>query len=1205
MARKVGISLCILISVLLILWPKGRSVVDHDQLHKKQLSLTEKTNEFLLEVIKEAPEIVKKKSDLPWHWRVFEQQNGLLTNWTSNDWLPDSSLFHLSKPTLYQHNGGWDLVIPVTENTLCTRKLTRIELGQFEAQNRITPLQNQEFEIKTDTSEFALLKGQAFLHFYDSTLHETRKGYFILIAFGLLTIASLLAFRKWAWGSIATVVSAILLRIFVLKNAFELGLGNIPLFSPSIFASSDLMPSLGDLLLHIVVAFIVLLAIFHLRPKWQIATKWKFVSLVFAFLVSFFGADLIESLVASLIKNSSISFDITNLRTIDIFSVLVVSMVAAMFWLLFGLLSLVFNQKTQQSVARKKLVQSILAALILFLSFQIIDGKRDIDSLLVSSIFVLIVLLVFYWLGTLKKALLPIYKYFIYTLLFSIFFCITLLTNVEKRELEGIQLFASKLTSNKDLEAEYLFKKMETSLALRFLEPADFSDFNSNKEEFEKKLRKLYFSGYLDRYNMHILSFDSVGNNINSTTLYTQEYLDQIYNEGSFPTLSHHFYQVRSDRIFNGYLAKFELCDITGHHGNIFILLEPKFFQGFYQYPDLMHQKKERRVFSLDHYSYALFVNNRLLNQHGSYPYQLYFDSSNFASPKTIFDKSGFHHNVIKQENSVVVLSHPNYDLKSYISTFSFSFSFFLATLTVFGIVWFGGWFLIDLISGFRPGLKKNISESRKQMLEYFGLEQVYLSTRIRLSMVILVFVGILFSVYATVQFVKFNNQNKSKSELLIKIREVANKLQNEVSFSKKLENAESRQFLVNEAADVYKVDVSLFDSSGKLLASSIDEIYNSGVVAPLMHPEANRVLRQEKNSQLIHEERIRNQVITSAYLPLVNSSRKVIAYLNLPYYAQNEEYSSEISNYTLTLVNLYLLLMLLAVAMAYFVSQRISKPLQIIREKMSKTDLETNELIEWKQNDEIGRLVKQYNKMVLQLGDSAQKLSESEREGAWKEMARQVAHEIKNPLTPMKLNIQHLQRAWADKNERLEDTFKRVTNVLIEQIDSLSTLATEFSSFAQMPVNNFENCNLTQTLLNTIVLFERSENIEFRYKTDMPEAIVFADKEQIGRAFNNVIKNATQAIPEDRKGLISINLELKGGKVLVSIKDNGKGISPENRAKIFVPNFSTKNSGMGLGLAITRKMIEAANGRIWFETEVDKGTTFCLEWPLGEDKQD
>ena len=640
---------------------------------------------------------------------------------------------------------------------------------------------------------------------------------------------------------------------------------------------------------------------------------------------------------------------------------------------------------------------------------------------------------------------------------------------------------------------------------------------------------------------------------------------------------------------------------MNGHYGSVFILLEPKFIQSSYEYPQLISRKKDSRLFDIDDYSYALYSNGKLLNQKGTYPYNLHYDSTHFTNQYSLFSPAKYKHFLSHQEQAIVVLSHPGNQLKRTISTFSFAFIFFILCFIVFGIVWVIMLFCQQVILK-QWGTSSEFKEfkfKRQQQLDKLGIEQVYLSTRIRLAMVLLVFAGLLVSIYVTIQFIEINDQNRSENELMYKIREVANQLQNEVDFSKKLQDPESRQLIVNEIGDVYKIDANLFDSSGNLLASSIEDIYQKGLIAPLMNPEAIRVFKEKNTSQLLHAETIRNLKFTSAYLPLINDKRKVVAYLNLPYYSRQKELNSEISSYTVTFVNLYLFLILVAITLAYIVSQRISKPLQIIREKMSKTGLSANELIEWKRNDEIGRLVKQYNKMVLQLGESAAKLSESEREGAWKEMARQVAHEIKNPLTPMKLNIQHLQRAWSDKNEKLEETFKRVTTVLIEQIDSLSKLATEFSSFAQMPVNNFEDCSLTNSLTNTITLFEKSENVVFQYSDDLPNVTVHADKEQLGRIFNNVIKNAIQSISSDRKGLIKIGLDLTKTKVVVHIQDNGKGIDPKDASKIFVPNFSTKNSGMGLGLAITRKMIEAANGHIRFESKVGEGTTFFLEWPV------
>jgi nitrogen fixation/metabolism regulation signal transduction histidine kinase len=293
-------------------------------------------------------------------------------------------------------------------------------------------------------------------------------------------------------------------------------------------------------------------------------------------------------------------------------------------------------------------------------------------------------------------------------------------------------------------------------------------------------------------------------------------------------------------------------------------------------------------------------------------------------------------------------------------------------------------------------------------------------------------------------------------------------------------------------------------------------------------------------------------------------------------------------------------LLLLIAIVIAYFIGQRISLPLQLIREKLSQTSISSkNEIIEWKRDDEIGQLVKQYNKMVMELEESAHKLSESEREGAWKEMARQVAHEIKNPLTPMKLNIQHLQRAWGSDKEKLDTTFKRVTEVLIEQIESLSRLATEFSSFGKMPTDQFVNCRIDEILRSTIHLFEQSENVEFIYENHFDAAIVFNDPDQIGRVFTNILKNAIQSIPSEREGVITISYELHKKEVIIKITDNGGGMSDDIKAKIFVPSFSTKNSGMGLGLAISKKIIDNSQGKIWFSSQKGKGSTFYISLPV------
>jgi signal transduction histidine kinase len=463
-----------------------------------------------------------------------------------------------------------------------------------------------------------------------------------------------------------------------------------------------------------------------------------------------------------------------------------------------------------------------------------------------------------------------------------------------------------------------------------------------------------------------------------------------------------------------------------------------------------------------------------------------------------------------------------------------------------------------------------------------------------------LIFAGLLASVFFTIKYLEVNHNQRSREDLSLKINEVVNQLQNEPHLEHKLAGNESVILLTAEVSDIHKVEANIFNSQGVLLASSKPEIYAKSLFSNMMEPEAFYQMNVEQLSQLIHRENLRGFDYLSAYLPLFNEKHRIIGYINLPYFIGQSKLNEEISTYTITFVNLYLLLFALALALAYFVSKRITRPLKIIQEKISTTALGTeNETIEWKGSDEIGQLIKQYNKMVLELEASADKLTASEREGAWKEMARQVAHEIKNPLTPMKLNIQHLQRAWKDDHPKLEETFKKVTRVLVDQIDSLTRLANEFSNFAQMPIDEFHDYNINQLLLDTISLFERSEDVKFIYDKNELTYRVHGDKGQMGRAFNNLIKNAIQAIPQDRPGIIVVEVTDLKGRLEISIKDNGSGIPKDVGEQIFVPRFSTKNSGMGLGLAITKKVIENNGGTISFTSEVNKGTQFTIIMPL------
>ncbi len=264
------------------------------------------------------------------------------------------------------------------------------------------------------------------------------------------------------------------------------------------------------------------------------------------------------------------------------------------------------------------------------------------------------------------------------------------------------------------------------------------------------------------------------------------------------------------------------------------------------------------------------------------------------------------------------------------------------------------------------------------------------------------------------------------------------------------------------------------------------------------------------------------------------------------------------------------------------------------------------NEKISWKTDDEIGDMIKEYNKMIDELTDSAQILAKSERELAWREMAKQVAHEIKNPLTPMKLNVQYIQKAWQDKSPDWEEQLKRFSERLIEQIDALSNIATAFSDFAKMPQTEFTDVNIVEVINNAVELFYQGSKLEIEFvnETEQEKIYIKADKSQIVRVFNNLIKNAQQAMQDVTKQQIIIKLKPLDDNILIVVEDNGCGIPSEMEEKIFIPQFTTKTGGTGLGLPMIKNIIDATSGKIWFESEVGKGTKFYVIFKMIKDKK-
>ena len=409
---------------------------------------------------------------------------------------------------------------------------------------------------------------------------------------------------------------------------------------------------------------------------------------------------------------------------------------------------------------------------------------------------------------------------------------------------------------------------------------------------------------------------------------------------------------------------------------------------------------------------------------------------------------------------------------------------------------------------------------------------------------------------------------------------------------------------LENTIASIEKTffnDINIYSSTGELQFTTQLSIYELGLTSKLMNPDVYRKMRSGLISDAVIEDQIGQMTYFSGYYPIMNEDRRIVGFLNIPSYKNQDRVDAQSLSLLTLLVNIYVFIFLAIGILAVLISNSIIRPLALLSRRLGDTTLgRRNEPLEWNSRDEIGEIIQAYNDMLQKLAASELKLAQSEREMAWQEMARQVAHEIKNPLTPMRLSVQHLVRAWeVDKpsSERLNNLFYKVTKTILVQIESLVNIANSFSQFAKMPEPQRSRFRLQDVVQEVADLYSHDGGVQLKLTISEEDFYVHSDRDQLSRVLNNLVKNAGQAIEHDQ-GRIDVTMEVQGNLARIIIADNGKGIPEEIQARIFEPRFSTKSSGMGLGLAIVKKIVEGAGGNIYFESEVGKGTRFFVELP-------
>jgi signal transduction histidine kinase len=654
------------------------------------------------------------------------------------------------------------------------------------------------------------------------------------------------------------------------------------------------------------------------------------------------------------------------------------------------------------------------------------------------------------------------------------------------------------------------------------------------------------------------------------------------------------FVKVNNYKLKGSFIGRFDVSSMAGYHGVFFVILSPRLSSMEGRLSDLFNRSVLEPLYSDNQYSFAIYNNNRLNYSYGSEDYPL---ANAFDSLAGFVTQEGVSHYVLKDSaKNTVVLSRSEVD--------------FISSLTGFTVLGLGGIMLVMLYyfvlwlrqrliaMGEITGRKVKILKHLRSRMPMGNQGELFISNRLQLYVTWMVFATFLVVLFVTVNYFVRNYTESQKDELRQKTHEIASKLSSKINIDAVYDKYQTG--LVYDLAEYYNTDINLYRADGTLLVSTNDRLIEESVRGRLMNPGVYRKMDALGSSTSLVNESLGDLDYISSYTALLNKDLQVKGYLNLPYFSNRRDLYRDISEYAVTIINLFALVFAIMIVIAYLVAQRIALPLNLIRKQLASVKIgERNQPLEWDKNDEIGLLVKEYNKMIVELENSLNLLAESERQGAWREMAKQVAHEIKNPLTPMRLSLQHLQFSLQRDDEHLKDKIQKTSELLIRQIDSLAQMAEEFSSFAKMPEPKLEEVNVVQVVSDAVLLLGKESDMPIAWRYEKEDVRVMADPLQLGRVFTNILKNAIQSIPEGRTGEIAAELRIKDKRVTVEFRDNGKGIPESLRDKIFSPNFSTKNSGMGLGLAISRKIVEQLGGEIAYQTKEGVGTTFTIVLPV------
>ncbi len=958
------------------------------------------------------------------------------------------------------------------------------------------------------------------------------------------------------------------------------------LFSPKLFASSFISPSLGDFFLNIVSITIIIIflslrfiAILHYKNLAQSHQLVKLAFISFLIFLSYLFLYGIRLFTYDIYFNSKIVIDITkeiDTTYIKLFAYLIFVFISVCYFLISHICA-----KLLQELSRN--TKHLIAVFLL--------GNL---SVLCSSIFLNIHNYFLFFLNISYLFIICYYKIVDYLpksgymALLYLFFCSLICAFAaaySEYQFERVKTrqqkdkFADNLLLENDLYGEYLLSRIMEKVqhdqrkynTFSFLfDSADLysTDFAS------QKIRRIYVDRHFDKYSLDILFFNALGRPYGRPN---EESYNTLYQRFAAAQYHSPYNNIRScndlQQGIKAYYAFIPLHISEKPIGYIVLNLKLRKITPNSIYPIFFVDKKYTFANLYHDYSYAIYKENKILYSYGNYNYdKQLIDKFSIGNNELKFSDF-IHRRVFSPNGQTLVISSEVYPLINVFSNFSF---LFLLLILVTIIIFFAHNFLL---------------KNEYKRLNFSTRIQLYLNTAFSVPLFVVSIV--------TVSMLSKANTAETEQYYIRRALNVASELSLKVSAfrSGNISKDDLKAFLVG-IAKYTQSDINLYGTDGRLLVTNQRYLFDNALLTRLLNPSAYRDLILRVRNKKILNEQIGSFNYSTAYVGIKSfDTENITGILGIPFFESKYTYDQKIIDVFTTILNIFTFILLILLVLLYFLTRSLTEPLLLLTQKIKKISLsDYNEPLHYPAKDEIGLLVGEYNKMLVKLEKNKAALARSEKQTAWREIAQQVAHEIKNPLTPMKLTIQQLQRVMVDNVGKTPD----IINMLLHQIEILNDIATSFSSFAKMPLPVQRRFEISSTLHHTIVLYESNPTVKIEKNIPNAQFFVLGDDQMMGRIFNNLILNAIQSVAEDKSIYICISIKVKAtNRVFIEFRDNGQGIPEEIQSKIFMPNFTTKMNGMGIGLAIAKRGIEHCGGNIWFETKPNEGTSFFIELPL------